>query len=87
MDILNESLTRHHTVMKHLATIIHGRDRYILLPYARYGDLELFLHRGYDSRSMKKYDFNKYFNEIDGSQDDIMPPLLRQCWSLASARM
>jgi serine/threonine protein kinase len=69
--------------MLHLTTIEHGPNRYILLPYARYGDLELFLHCGMGPGGKRKYDFNEYFPEVRNG--NVTHHLLRQCWSLASA--
>jgi serine/threonine protein kinase len=69
--------------MKHLTTIEHGKHRYILLPYAAYGDLEVFLHCGIAPDGDRKYDFNKFFPGV--KDRDITIPLLGECWSLANA--
>jgi serine/threonine protein kinase len=68
--------------MLHLTIIEHGHNLYILLPYARYGDLELFLHCGIIGRE-RKYDFDEYFPDVRNG--DVTHDLLRQCWSLANA--
>lgn len=83
LQILRESLTRHHRIMLHLATMAHGPNHYILLPYAQYGDLELFLHCGIGPDRKEKYDFDKRFNEVRNG--DVTHHLLSQCWSLANA--
>lgn len=89
LQILKESLTSQDHILKHLATIKHGFDRYILLPYASLGDLYQFLHCGrdvdddYDSR---KYNFKDRFREIpDPGSGDVSRPLLKQCRALAGA--
>lgn len=83
LQILTESLTVHNRIMLHLATIKHGLKHYILLPYAEYGDLELFLHCGRGPTGEIKYDFKKRFNNVHSS--DMTLPLLRQCWYLTDA--
>jgi serine/threonine protein kinase len=69
--------------MLHLTTIEHGPNRYILLPYAQYSDLELFLHYGIGPGGKKKYDFDEYFPGVRNG--DVTHYLLHQCWSLADA--
>jgi serine/threonine protein kinase len=69
--------------MKHLTTIEHGKHRYILLPYAAYGDLEVFLHCGIAPDGDRKYDFNSFFPGV--KDRDVTIPLLGECWSLANA--
>lgn len=69
--------------MLHLTTIEHGPNRYILLPYAQYSDLELFLHYGVGPDRKEKYDFDEYFPKVRNG--NVTHHLLRQCWSLANA--
>jgi serine/threonine protein kinase len=71
--------------MLHFTTIEHGPNRYILMPYAPYGDLEVFLHCGIEPgpERRKQYDFDKRFNKV--KNNDITLALLAQCWSLADA--
>jgi len=69
--------------MKHLTTIEHGPNRYILLPYAAYGDLEIFLHCGIAPDGETKYDFNSIFPGV--KTGDVTMNLLNECGSLAHA--
>jgi len=69
--------------MLHVATIKHGRKHYILLPYAEYGDLELFLHCGRGPEGEMKYNFKERFSNVHSS--DVTLPLLRQCWFITDA--
>ena len=69
--------------MLHLTTIEHGPNRYILLPYAQRGDLELFLRCGVGPDRKENYNFDEYFPKV--RTDDVTRDLLRQCWSLANA--
>ncbi|KAF8848231.1 kinase-like protein [Acephala macrosclerotiorum] len=86
LQILKESLTSHVRIMLHLCTIEHGPNRYILLPYAAYGDLEVFLHCGYTAgpEPEKKYEFDNIFKGFEQNVN-ITFPLLAECWSLANA--
>jgi serine/threonine protein kinase len=68
--------------MLHLTTIEHGLRRYIMLPYAQYGDLEVFLHGGYASKKVKKYEFDHVFKLGDR---DLIISLLAECVVLADA--
>jgi serine/threonine protein kinase len=83
LQILKESLTHHDRIMLHLATIEHGPNHYILLPYAKYGDLEQFLHCGIGPDRKPIYDFDQRFKELRHS--DCTHHLLSQCCSLADA--
>ncbi|KUJ15960.1 kinase-like protein [Mollisia scopiformis] len=84
LQILKESLTKHVRIMLHLTTIEHGLSRYILLPYAAYGDLEVFLHGGYaPGEKTPKYDFDNRFKRLNGR--DMILPLFAECLVLADA--
>jgi serine/threonine protein kinase len=80
---LRESLTHHENIMLHLGTIEHGKNQFILLPYAPYGDLEVFLHCGQKPNGKKQYDFNQRFKQA--SKEDMTLALLSQCQALAHA--
>jgi serine/threonine protein kinase len=66
-----------------LATVEHGPKLYILLPYAKYGDLGDFLHCGIGPDKKINYNFDYRFNKV--RNNDIRLPLLHQCWVLADA--
>lgn len=83
LQVLKKSLTSHHRIMKHLTTLEHGPNRYILLPYAAYGDLEVFLHCGATPDGDRKYDFDKFFPGVRAG--DVTIQLLSECGSLAHA--
>ena len=83
LQILKESLTSHHRIMKHLTTIEHGPNWYILLPYAPYGDLEVFLHCGKPPLRPQMYDFSIQFSGLKSI--DATLPLLAECLALAHA--
>jgi serine/threonine protein kinase len=69
--------------MLHLGTIEHGKNQFILLPYAPYGDLEVFLHCGQKPNGKRQYDFNQRFKQA--SKEDMTLALLSQCQALAHA--
>jgi len=86
LQILKESLISQKHILKHLATIKHGPDRYILLPYASHGDLFQFLHCGKAlDDEPSPYNFDEKFPSISNTTTKIAQPLLRQCWALANA--
>jgi serine/threonine protein kinase len=84
LQILKESLTTHRNIMLHLATITHGLHHYILLPYAKHGDLEVFLHCGIDQSGSKIYDFNQRFRNVE-RKEDLAYALFHQSYLLADA--
>jgi serine/threonine protein kinase len=78
-------MTKHSHILEHLAMIVHGTEHYILLPYARLGDLYQFLHCGKDPEYNVKYDFGETFVNLPPPGRIIFAALLNQCWSLAGA--
>jgi serine/threonine protein kinase len=84
LQVLKESISgRHKLVLLHLATIHHGPERYLLLPYAELGDLYQFLHCGMGVERKRKYNFAEQFRGIEDS--DLAEPLVRQASGIASA--
>lgn len=84
LEILKESLTEHKSIMLHLATIEHGPNFYILLPYANRYDLDMFLHGGYrQPEDELVYVFDRVFPNVADS--DVGVQLLTQCCNLADA--
>ncbi|CZR60699.1 uncharacterized protein PAC_10595 [Phialocephala subalpina] len=83
LQILKDSLTSHGRIVTHLASIEHGAKRYILLPLAAYGDLEMFLHSGVRPGRSKIYDFDLRFKDTRGIE--LAFPLLDECFAIASA--
>jgi serine/threonine protein kinase len=85
LQILKESLVSQTHILKHLATIKHGPDCYILLPYASHGDLYQFLRCGRPvDDEPPPYNFGQKFPLISKTPK-IAGPLLKQCWALANA--
>jgi serine/threonine protein kinase len=88
LQVLKKSLTNHSHILGHLATIVHGIEHRILLPYTRLGDLYQFLHCGKDLNDEYnvKYDFNETFAHLPPpGSNHMFKALLYQCWSLADA--
>ena len=90
LDIIKEGLGGSKRFMRHIASIIHGNEFMILLPLARYGDLEIFLRDGYkpgaDIRydNHKIYDFDVTFPEL-ASEETLHRALLKEMFEIARA--
>ena len=85
LRLLKESITSNDHIMLHIATIIHGDNYYILLPFAEHYNLDHFLHEGYniyETQPRLIYDFKKTFpSYVPGNVE----PLLEQAYNLALA--
>jgi serine/threonine protein kinase len=84
LQLLKESITNQDHILKHLITIMHGHEHFILFPFAQLGTLFEFLHCGQDvTTGETKYDFRTRFRDI--KDKELAGPMLRQCEALASA--
>lgn len=75
--------------MLHLATIIHDRIHYILLPFADHFDVNIFLRCGMSDDVKQVYDFRQKFPYVAEISDPLSSlvtrDLLRQCNALTDA--
>jgi len=86
LELLKESITPQPiNIMLHLATIIHGENFYILLPFARYYNLEIFLHEGEDIYSAIPHSLYVFQDTFPDYKLGNIGPLLEQSYNLALA--
>ena len=83
LKILKQSLRKSESVFRHYAVIKHGLNSYVLMPYAKLGDLWQFLNGGEDPGGDRYYDFPKRFPRL--IPENRAEQLIIQCWSIADA--
>ncbi|KAF2671067.1 kinase-like protein [Microthyrium microscopicum] len=83
LKILTKSLARHENILQHYAVITHGTNSYVVMPYARLGDLWQFMHNGKSPYNEPMYNFTDNFPRI--IPGDVAVPLIRQLRNLSNA--
>ena len=83
LRILKQSLRKSESVFGHYAVIKHGLNSYVLMPYAKLGDLWQFLHGGKNPGDEDYYDFPSRFPHL--TPENRASELIAQCWSIADA--
>jgi serine/threonine protein kinase len=82
--ILKQSLNYHHSVLSHYAVLRHGTlDSFVVMPFAKLGNLWQFLHNGKNPDLEQAYDFNQQFPKI--TRGNLAWPLIVQLRMLANA--
>jgi serine/threonine protein kinase len=83
LRILKRSLSSHRSILLHHAVLEHQNHTYVIMPYARLGDLWQFMNDGNPPGHPQTYDFAERFPKI--TSGNLAYAIIRQMVNLADA--